>query len=63
MAKATSNVTLIVNLELTEYEARWIRGVAQNCLGDKVTEPPAESFARESIFLALDKALDSSPRG
>lgn len=57
--KAGSKQEVVVTLELTEAEARWLRDVMANPLGgeDPRAEDPDQQYLRVGLFNVLAEAL------
>jgi hypothetical protein len=56
MAESRARKTLVVELDLTEEEAKWLRGLLQNYLGEG--EEPKEHYDyRNALWHALASSL------
>ena len=57
--KASSKQKIVVTLELTEVEARWLRDVMENPLGGEPPkeEDPDQQYLRVGLFNELVEAL------
>lgn len=57
MAQAKIEKKVTITLELTEQEARYIKGLVQNPIGEPDSEDPTHKIMRKNIWDSLESVV------